>query len=246
MKKIPSVNFSLFTDHERLTLVRRLLAILMQLKEEDAAVAELLFALDACLVKLEAAMTHDRKSSLTKQINGNDDIRDEALAMIRATLRLYLKKSNTSLRTSAEELQAIYDKAFENVNINNNAEQTAGIDNFLASTAGDSGQNLINRLRLNDEFESLKTAHPEYVTLLAERAKIKETDETPHLRPSRRELHAELRYMASHLNFWSRRNSATHSAVADEIAAPIAEMYAIAKSRDTRVSSEVQEGVTAE
>ncbi len=231
---LTSINYKILNDHRRIDLISRTIVILTPLAAEDSTIEELIAILKEKRDQLKSALGWSAKSELTERITEFDAIRDDAITMIGETARLYTKKRQANFSSAATLILAIYNDIFASVSLSNNTESTTAIDLFLEKTATEEATAALSTLRLTTEIDAIKESQPQFIALTAERAKLKESDVTPRLVPSRDELYTELKHLVSHLNYKGRRKSESHTAIIEELNGPIKEIMAAAKSEETR------------
>lgn len=238
---IASTNFKILSDLQRIDLLNRLIAILIPLADNDTEIAELTPVLQASVEKLKLAMARSSENKLSTRITAADDIRDDALIMISGTCRLYSKKAKVEKREAAELIGSIYNDIFDGISLNNNGEETPAVDLFLEKIATTAAGEAIVTLDLVSEVDAIKTSQPEYIELVAQREKLRASDETPLLVPTRREMRAELNHLVSHMKFKFRRESEKHISAINEMNETIKAISSVAKAEQTRKENDSEE-----
>ncbi len=238
MIEVEPFNFRIHTDGERQNYTSRTLERLgIITPEECAIIPEFHAVLGNSSEQLSRAMGRVTNQEITKHIADQDSARDGALDFIDDTISLYEKRSSGRYSEATQILRNAYDTAFMGININNNSEQSVGIDAFLQAIAAPDVDAAITSLRLNDEISTLRESHPRYKKLIAERAKIREESDTPLLKPTRHEMFEMIRALESFLNFKIHVGSELHADIARDLNAIVTEIGAVAKARATRKSN---------
>ncbi len=228
------INNRILSDLQRIDLIKRIVVILTPRAESDVTIAELITVLNEKREQLEKAVLYSSKSDLTEIITDSDDLRDESLRMISGTCRLNMNKRVNTVRIAAETVWSLYSEVFDGVSLDNNTEESAAIAIFLEKAVEQTIVDALSTLRLTSEMETLAESNTTFVTTTAERAKIKEGDDSLRLVPSRREIQRELKFLASYLNYKERRESSDYIELISELNGPIKEIMASAKAEVTR------------
>ncbi len=239
MNPLGKISFKLLNDGELLDMALKIETALADVAVEECTVLpEFKEALTASRDNLNSSLGLSRKHELTEDIQQADDMRDEALALIDDAIDYMGRKRKSAYKESALLLRELYDTAFAGININNNSEESSGIERFLAALESAEAQAAVTAIHIIDEVSDLRSGHKEYITKLQERAAQKETDATPRLVPSRREMQKDIRAFEEYLDFKIRKKSLYHNSFADSLKGSIGEIMAVAQARDSRKDSE--------
>ncbi len=222
-------------DDERVTLVKRLRPLLETITvEQDAVLPEIITALTSSSEELSHAMTRVQASKITTLMKVEDNTRDEAIDMIDDAITFFAKKKDPVLNQASAILKEKYDNAFEGESLSNNTLETNRIDIFLKDCQNNQAEQAIETLGIEDEFDALTKSNPAYEALRKERAELKESDDTPLLKPSRRALNRNISFLENYLDFKISQGSDIHRSLTEEIIVPISEVMAVARARKTR------------
>jgi len=234
------LNLSLYLlkDEEKIELINAITPIIRTMTMEvDSHIHFITDEMIKSQKKLIEALGRKRKSDITGEMRNEDTLRDNSHDVIKDAISYYSKKRQAPLRHAAELIGGYFSDAFDGVNLNNNTLQTVRTDMFLDSIENEEAQEAINTLDLGFEIEDLKTSNSKFAEYKAERASIKESDDTPLLKPSRLELNRDLTILEDHIEYRHRKGSDAHRDLAEQIIAPITEIMSVARARATRKES---------
>lgn len=235
MVSVEPIIIKLYNDAERLKIVSTTTPILIEIPLEiDPTLNKIALAIKRCGENLDSAMTRSLANALSKEISESDDIRDTSLSLIEEAFKHNRKKRNPELREAAEVVETIFNEAFSGINIENNTEESVGLDRFLPAMSSPEAVAAIEKLNITFEMNDLNEYHPKYKELSAQRAKMKESDNSPRILPSRKELHQNLDVMVEVVNFHVREGSSEHLAAAEKLNGVLSEITALAKARQTK------------
>ncbi|MCP4988337.1 MAG: hypothetical protein GY928_20495 [Colwellia sp.] len=227
------INFSILSDDERISISRRLAAKLGSVTiEQDPIMVKITTTISEKGEQLNCAIGRTRINELTSEINATDDVRDENLQFIYHVAKINCKKSNDTIREAGEMVVAHYKQS--EISLSNNTEESEGVARFLTALSSPEGSDAIVALRLTDEVTVLTESNDKYIALVDERVAISDSDTTPRLTPSRRELNKELNFLEEYFSFQKRQGSDLHIDLIEQINGPISEIMTIAKARKTR------------
>jgi len=234
------LNLSLYLlkDEEKIELVNAITPIISTMTMEvDSHIHFITEEMNKSKMRLIEALGRKRKSVITGAMKDEDLLRDNSLEVIKDAINYYSKKRQEPLREAAQYIGALYSDAFDDVNLNNNTLQTVRTDMFLSSIDNEKAEAAIITLNITFEIEDLKTSNSNYAEFKAERTAIKESDTTPLLEPSRREINRDLTILEDHIEYRHRKGSDAHKELAEQIIAPITEIMSVARARATRKDS---------
>lgn len=235
MKRITDISFRDCEDGELLYLSQTIADCAAQVEiAECSTTVDFSVDISNSADNLHNALSRGKKQELTVKVQTSDSNRDETLDLIDDAITLYCKSRKTLYRESAELLRSLYDTAFRNINLNNNSEQSVGINRFLEKMNDPEAAAAAKILRIDEDLALLKEESDHFVTFNQERAVMKQNDTSPRLQPSRRELQQDIRAFESFINHKIRKGSAVHIALAENINGPIAELMSQVKARQTR------------
>ncbi len=235
MASLFNANLQTLLDDERVTLINRVVPSLEAISpEKDSFLPEIVAALASSQEELAFAMSRQRSSKLTQKMKEADDLRDNAIVLIKDALSYYSRKKSGGYAAAALLLLEKFEEAFSSVNLENNTLETNRINIFLESIADDSFTAAITTLNLNTEIEDLREGNEQYEALRKERAQLKEEDDLPLLVPSRRKFNKNLSFLEEYLSFKIDVGSTLHQNLADEVTVPITEIMTVARARETR------------
>lgn len=238
MDSITSISFKECEDAELLSLSKTMTDHAAEVMvEECPTVSDFSGDIKISSENLHAAMGRAKRQALSEKVKKNDNDRDEILDIIDGTIDLYLKKRKAAYRDAALLIRQIYDTAFAGININNNSEESVGINRFITAMQTPEAEAAAELIRIEEDLADLENYSTSYEKLSDERATMKENDNSPRLYPSRRELQLDIRAFESFLNYKIRKGSAVHIALAEKINGPIAELMTVIKARQTRNES---------
>ncbi len=103
----------------------------------------------------------------------------------------------------------------------------------IADTADAESIDAFKTIHLSDELNTLTTVQPQYSNLINQRSQIKESDSTPLLIPSRREVHKELSMLERFVNYRVHHKHESFTELVTLLNGPVIEIMAIAKARNT-------------
>lgn len=242
MVSVEPIKVKLYNDAERLKIASTTTLILMEIPQEiDPTINQVAAVIKRCGENLDAAMTRSLANALSKEISLSDEIRDTSLSLIEEAFNHNKKKRNPELREAAEVVETIFNEAFSGINIDNNTEETVGLDRFLPAMSSPEAVAAIEKLNLTFEMSDLNEHHPKFKELSAQRAEMKESDTTPRVVPSRKELHQNLDAMVELINFHVREGSSEHIAAAEKLNGVLSEITALAKARETKKENSTAE-----
>lgn len=241
MESITPISFKECEDAELLSLTKTITDHAAQITvEECPATVDFSADLNNSADSFHAALGRERKQELSVKVNTSDDTRDEILALINDSIDLYSKKKKPVYSKSAALIRSIYNTAFAGININNNSEESVGINRFLQGMQNSEAEAAAETIHIDEDLLDLEDATNSYDKFSEERATIKANDNSPRISPTRRELRRDLRAFESFINHKIRKGSAVHIALAEKINGPIAELMTVIKARQTRKESSAE------
>jgi hypothetical protein len=230
-----NISLDILKDEERIELANLITPIISTMTAEvDSHISFITDEMNKSKVKLIEALGRKRKSTITVEMRDEDGVREISLEVIEDAINYFVKKRQAPLREAAELIGGLFAAAFDDVNLNNNTLQTVRIDMFLDSIDNAEAASAIKTLNIGFEIEDLKTSNSNYAEFKAERAAIKESNDTPLLEPSRRELNRDISFLENHIEYRHRKGSDAHGDLAEQIIAPITDIMAVARARATR------------
>jgi hypothetical protein len=235
MTELEKIEYNKLTDGERLDVITIITTALHGVTPELCLTTfEMNTVLKRSGVDFNNAVGRSHKQQLTGVIQGSDEKRSSAREKIEDAANYFSTNSNPALSASGIRLSEIYTASFAGLNVNNNSEESVGIERFIDLMETPEGAELVLDLYLPLDYANLKDGHNVYVEKNIERANIKENDASINLVPSRREVRRNIRFLESFLNFKVREGSEFHANLVEQLNGPISEIEAIASARETR------------
>lgn len=223
------------TDEERIELVNTITPLIRTINAEtDQQIHFITDEMKKSQMKLQEALGRKMKSSLTGQMKDDDKTRDEQIDIIEDGIHYNLRKKQVKLHSAAQLLNTLFNDAFGDGVSRNNTIETNQINTFLDSLKAPVAQQAVADINLTLEVKALTESHNSYVSTKAERASIKESDNTPLLAPSRRDLNSDIVFLEKHIEFHHRKGSEVHTELASKLSTPISEIMSVARARATR------------
>ncbi len=230
-----NISLHLLQDEEKIELINTITPIIRTMAMEvDSHIHFITDEMNKSKETLILALGRKQKSVLTGEMKAEDTLRDDSTEVIEDAVNYFAKKRQAPLRKAAQLIGGYFSDAFHGVNLRNNTLQTVRIDMFLSSIDNEEAAAAIKTLNIAFEIEDLKKSNSNYAEIKAERAAIKESDTTPLLDPSRREINRDLAILEDHIEYRHRKGSDQHGELAQQILAPITEIMAVARARATR------------
>lgn len=235
MASLLNITLEILEDEECIEIVNTIDPIIRTMTlETDQKIHFIADELLKSQAELQATIGRKRKSALTAEMKSDDDERGTETATIRAGIQFFIRKKQTVQREAALFLDSIYNDAFAGGVSENNTIQTNQINQFLSAMESEEAKQAAKIIGITSEVASLAESNRSYNEKRAERNSIRESDTTPLITPSRRNLHSDIAFLDDYLKFHHRKESAVHSDLAEKLSQAISTSMAVARARHTR------------
>lgn len=238
MKKVP---LRIFTDSERLELLAHIIVTLQQLGSEDSYIVRLIAKFLLIQTDLDDAVHKSRGSSLSDEIERLNALRKKLLTDIRMGLRFALRDEEEGILLPAQVIDGMYKQSFDNIDMDKSSDLNVGIKTFLEQVEQPRPLESCGKILLGGKVTKLRSTQESYLHMIQRRAESEELDDSPLLIPTRNEVLKLYNTLRVIVNFNIYCEESGFDELAQKLNGRIGEIAAIAKSRNTHETNEIEE-----
>lgn len=241
MSKMKKISTRILSDSERLELLAHLILTLQQFGVEDSYITKMIAKLLGVQSKLDVAIHKSRASGLSVEIEELNTYRKKLLTDIRMGLRFVLREDDEDILRAAKDIEKLYKKSFDGMDLDKNSDLNAGIKTFLDYMEHPRSVESYEKILLSGKVVKLTATNNKFIQLIQSRAEAEELDDSPNLLPTRDELKLLYNSLLEIVNFNIYCGESDFEELAQKLNGRIGEIVAIAKSRNTHEQNEEEE-----
>lgn len=196
---LKEIIYSIINDRDRLDILNHIIKELTAVAGTDSVLDSLRAVLTEIRNDLDSAIQRSRAHPLTKPINTLHKERKETIARMFDGISFFVSSSNSEISTAAQEIKDSLQGHFTKLPDQKKRTLSAAVKSFLTDMKLPGVPEKLEKISFSEKVTELESCQTQFDSLIEERAKKEEKDESPTLIPAREQMSRFIDILEGHL-----------------------------------------------